>query len=162
VLQGLGRLPEAKEAWEQALAVQEKFEACNNLAGLLANSAYPRLRDPDRAVELAKKAVELAPKRCEPLGTLGVALYRTGDWNGAVDALQKSNQTKEHGSSYIFLAMAHWQLGDKEQAGQCFHKAVKWMEKNKPDPADDESWRRDRAEAAALLGIKDEPPGKQD
>jgi uncharacterized protein HemY len=113
---------------------------------------------------LAKKAVALAPKQYWPLSTLGTALYRTGDWNGAVEALQKSNRIKESGSSYSFLAMAHWQLGDKEKAGQCFRKAVEWMDKNKPDPldADEESWRRSRAEAADLLGIKDEPPGKQD
>jgi uncharacterized protein HemY len=96
------------------------------------------------------------------LSTLGTALYRTGDWQGAIEALQKSNQIKEHGSTFFFLAMAHWQLGDKEQAGPYFRKGVEWMHKNKLKPKDEEGLRRERAEAAALLGITDEPTGKKD
>jgi serine/threonine protein kinase/WD40 repeat protein len=50
----------------------------DNQAWRLAASADPKLRDPRRAVELAKKAVELAPG--EGLYTLGLAHYRAGDW----------------------------------------------------------------------------------
>ena len=46
--------------------------------------------------------------------------------------------------------MAHWQVGNKEEARRWYDKAVEWMEKNKPD---DEELRRFRAEAAELLGI---------
>ena len=54
---------------------------------------------------------------------------------------------------FFFLAMAHWQLGEKEQARQWNDKAVAWMDKNTPK---DEELLRFRAEAEALLsGIRD-------
>jgi hypothetical protein len=51
----------------------------------------------------------------------------------------------------FFLAMAHWQLGNKDKARDWFAKSVAWMEKrNKNDP----ELKRSRAEAAALLGAE--------
>jgi serine/threonine protein kinase/tetratricopeptide (TPR) repeat protein len=167
------RLPEAVEEYRQALAMNEKLAAdfpginvsfeicinCTNLAELLADAPDMRLRDPAQAVELAKKAAQLVPNRFEPWGNLGLALYRNGEWKGAIEALQKSNQIKEHGDQFFLLAMAHWQLGDKEKASQYFHQAVTWMDKNDPK---DEDLRRHRAEAAALLGVKEPPTQGKD
>lgn len=53
----------------------------------------------------------------------------------------------------FFLAMAHWQLGEKDKAREWFAKSVQWMEKG----AKDEELRRFRVEAAELLGIKEGP-----
>jgi tetratricopeptide (TPR) repeat protein len=167
-------LREAKEAYEQALAIQETLMAelpkgnnsnldlwrtCNNLASLLLDAADPQLRDPARALQLAKKAVELAPNEGDPWLNLFEALYQNGEWKGAIEAAQKSNQVKENGFHLFDLARAYWQLGDKEKAGQYFHQGVEWMDKKK-DKNDD--LLRARAEAASLLGIKDESAGKQD
>jgi hypothetical protein len=52
---------------------------------------------------------------------------------------------------------AHWQLGEKDRAREWFGKAVAWMDRHKPT---DEELRNFRAEAAALLGLKDAPPAK--
>jgi hypothetical protein len=49
---------------------------------------------------------------------------------------------------WFFLAMAHWQLGDKPQARTWYNKAVPWMEKNQPE---NEELLRFRAEATTLL-----------
>jgi hypothetical protein len=52
----------------------------------------------------------------------------------------------------FFLAMAHWQLGDREQARAWFEKAVAWMEKGpKERQAEMQSFRD---EAAERLGIR--------
>jgi hypothetical protein len=53
--------------------------------------------------------------------------------------------------NWFFLAMAHWQLGHKEEARKWYDRAVEWMQKNKPN---DEALHRFRAEAAMLLGMK--------
>jgi hypothetical protein len=45
--------------------------------------------------------------------------------------------------------MAHWQLGEKDKAGEWYDKAIEWMEKNHPTG---EQLRRFRAEASQLLG----------
>jgi tetratricopeptide (TPR) repeat protein len=127
----------------------------NDISWLLATCADPKFRDGMRAVELAKKAVELGPKEGNHWNTLGVAQYRKGDWKAAIDALTKSMELlrgKSESFNTFFLAMAHWQLGDKPQARSWYDKAVPWMEKNQPG---DEELLRFRAEAAALLGVKE-------
>ena len=79
----------------------------NELAWLLATDPNPNARDPGRAVNWAKKAVELAPNEGNFWNTLGVAHYRAGDWKAALEALEKSMKLRNGGDSsdWFFLAM---------------------------------------------------------
>jgi tetratricopeptide (TPR) repeat protein len=153
-LSHVGRDAEARALYEKGLAIQPGWPgACNHVAWLLATSLYPELRDPDRAVDLAKKAVELAPNAGGYWNTLGVAQYRAGEWQTAIESLSKSMELlagRIESYNSFFLAMAHWQLGDKSKARSWYARAVEWMEKNQ---AADEECFRFRAEAAALLGV---------
>jgi len=47
-------------------------------------------------------------------------------------------------TEWFFLAMAHWQMGNKEEARKRYDQAVQWMDKNQPT---NEELRRFRAEA---------------
>jgi tetratricopeptide (TPR) repeat protein len=125
----------------------------NNLAWLLATCADSKLRDPPRAVELAMKAVKLAEKDGGAWNTLGVAQYRAGNWKGAIEGLQKSMELRNGGDSsdWFFLAMAQWQLGNKDDARKWYDKAVQWMEKNQPK---NEELGGFRAEAETRLKIE--------
>jgi tetratricopeptide (TPR) repeat protein len=124
-----GRLPEAEQALREGIEHYESYlrlapksaEAHNTLAWMLATVPAAKLRGPARAVELAQKAVELEPLQ-ESWRTLGVAQYRAGDWKAALEALKKSMDLREGGDGvdWFFLAMAHWQLGQKEAARQCW------------------------------------------
>src|SRR5205085_5244188 len=92
--------------------------------------------------------------------TLGAAHLRAGNWKDAITALGKSMSLRKGGDSFdwFFLAMAHWQLGEKEKARQWHDKVVAWMDKNRPN---EDEHRRFRAEAAALLGEPElAPPPK--
>jgi tetratricopeptide (TPR) repeat protein len=93
----------------------------NNVAWYLATAPDPQFRDPARAVKLAKTSVEIAPNRGDIWNTLGVARYRTGDWQGAIQALNKSMELRAGGNpaDWHFLAMAEWQLGNKDAARVC-------------------------------------------
>jgi tetratricopeptide (TPR) repeat protein len=124
----------------------------NELAWALATVAEPKLRDAKRAVELAQKAVQLRPSDRARWNTLGVAHYRAGDFHEALAALEKSMQLGVDGDAvdWFFLAMAYWQLGDKDEARTWYDKAVEWTDKNKPH---NEELTRFRTECAALLGI---------
>src|SRR5262249_31177224 len=117
----------------------------NDLAWLFATCRDSKFRNPNRAVELARKSVELTPKDGNHWNTLGVAHYRAGDWKAAIAALEKSMELRKGGDSFdwFFLAMAHWQLGKKEESRKWNDKAVAWMEKNNPK---DEELVRFRAE----------------
>jgi tetratricopeptide (TPR) repeat protein len=122
----------------------------NNDAWQLATNPNTRLRDPHRSVELAQKAVKLAPSVGVFWNTLGVASYRAGDWKAAELALRKSMNLRGGGDPFdwFFLAMAHWQLGAKDEARRRYDQAVDWADKN---PGDDEL-RRFREEAHGLIG----------
>jgi tetratricopeptide (TPR) repeat protein len=159
-----GLIDRARIIYAKAVAIQpEAAEAYNDLAWLLATCPDARLRDPTRAVEQASKAVERAPDASENQKTLGVARYRAGNWRGAIEALSKSEQLapgKNFGSNALFLAMAHWQLGHRDDASQWYDRAVRWMRENNSDK--DDELRRFRAEAAELLQIKDKTPSESE
>jgi Flp pilus assembly protein TadD len=107
----------------------------------------------------AKKAVELSINNGDCMNTLGVAYFRNGKWQLAVDSLSQAMTLREeqrvnNKDGLFFLAMAYWQLGDKDQARTCYEKAVQWMKENKLPAnlvAELERWR---TEAAELMGIE--------
>jgi tetratricopeptide (TPR) repeat protein len=135
----------------------------DSLAWMLATASDVKVRDPKRALELAKKLVEATPKEGGRWNMLGVACYRAGEYKNAVAALEKSEELtpgRSLGSNALFLAMAYWRLGQQEQARRWYGRAVGWMEKNK---SSDPELLKYRNEAAKLLGIPaTNPPGKND
>ena len=83
------------------------------------------------------------------------ARFRAGELKEAIQELEKSMDLRKGGDSFgwFFLAMAHWQLGEKEMARKWFDQGVEWMEKKAPK---DEDLRRFRGEAEQLLGVNKE------
>jgi serine/threonine protein kinase/Flp pilus assembly protein TadD len=113
---------------------------------------------------VARGAAQSPAKRRTYVNTLGVALYRAGRFAQSIECLQEAVQAHAKGGDawdFLFLAMAHQQLGQTPEARPWYDKAVEWIEKNKqsveknkPNQAE---LRRFRAEAAALLGLADKP-----
>jgi Flp pilus assembly protein TadD/serine/threonine protein kinase len=156
LLEKQGKPGEAITAFRKAIALQpENAQAHDNLAWILATSPDPKLRDPRRALEHAKRTVHLAP--AASMITLGVAHYRAGDWTAAIAALEKSIKLGGAASSFntFFLAMAHWKIGNKKEARTRYEQGVQWMRKNAPE---DKELIRFRAEAEALLAIRASNP----
>jgi serine/threonine protein kinase/Flp pilus assembly protein TadD len=129
-------------------------EAQNTLARFLAAGPAAELHDAPLAVELANRAVAKAPTNGDYQNTLGMALYRAKEWQAAVAALMKSRELRPGGDSVngFFLAMAHWQLGDKATALTWYEKGVERIGNHQSDMAE---LHRFRAEAAALLNLPD-------
>jgi hypothetical protein len=139
----------------------EQAQAYNNRAWALALRPARQPGEAAEAVRLAQKAVELAPRDGCCWNTLGVAQYRARRWKEAITALTRamglmSDQLESFNT--LFLAMAHWQLGEKEKARHWYDRAARWMEQNRQaverDRGHQEELRRFRAEAEALLGMK--------
>jgi uncharacterized protein HemY len=69
-----------------------------------------------------QEACRLVPGSGELLNTLGVAQYRTGQYQAALatltdsDKIQSARLKGSHPADLAFLAMAHQQLGHKDQA----------------------------------------------
>jgi serine/threonine protein kinase/tetratricopeptide (TPR) repeat protein len=122
-------------------------------------TAPEHLRDADLALKTARRAVELKPGDATCLQALGWALYRTGDFRGSIETLNKA------GTSDTFVhAMAHWQLGEKAEARTAFDACSEWLQGYEqrceeelkqgitqvPLPV---QLKRLQAEAAAMLGV---------
>ncbi len=127
-------------------------QARNNVAWLLATCPKTEIRDARQAVDHARAAVAIEPKTGNYWNTLGVALYRNGDWEEAKDALARSMVLRGDGDSFdwFFLAIIHLKQGRKEQALNLYGKAVQWYQESAPN---DEELYRFQVEAALELGL---------
>ncbi len=147
----------SERPWKIQILQTDAQRACslNKQAWALVTNPDPALGDAQRAVKLATDAVELAPKHAHYWNTLGVAHYRARSWKESIAALRKSmglfcGQLESWNT--FFLAMAHWQLGNKEEARKWYDQGAAWMDENQPK---NEELRRFRAEAVELLGVKE-------
>jgi tetratricopeptide (TPR) repeat protein/serine/threonine protein kinase len=150
----LGRHAEAIADFSQAIELSPKYAAAHDrLAWLLATCSDPKLRDPHRAVAEANEALALEPKNGIYWQTFAWAQYRAGDCQASVTAMEKVKELGSAGDSieWFLLALAHWKLGNKDEARQWYGRAVAWMEENQPK---NEELARFRAEAGELLEIK--------
>jgi serine/threonine protein kinase/tetratricopeptide (TPR) repeat protein len=129
----------------------------NQLAWPLAAKPDPELRSARTAVALAQRAVTLEPSDGNIWNTLGVALYRAGDYSKCLEALGKSRDLqgeRDFSADAFFLAMSHWQLGHQSDARNWYDQAVAWMDKNQPRNVELLGFR---AEAEALINPSGKP-----
>ncbi len=147
----------AAQAYERAVELAPANPKCQiYLAWFLATCPEVRYRDARRAIEMCRQVIAMKHEAADVWNTLGVASFRAGDWTESIAALNRSVELGGgDGIDWFFLAMSHAQLGERAAARACYDRAVLWVEVNNPR---DRELRRFRAEAAALLGLKDEPP----
>jgi tetratricopeptide (TPR) repeat protein len=124
---------------------------CTNRCWWLATSADVSERDPAKAMELANLAIELRPDSANNWNNLGVCQYRVGDWQAAVESLEKADAMIEGGDRghRMFFAMAHWRLGDREKARELYAQGAIWIAAHRKN-------YHFRAEAEELMGIGEE------
>jgi WD40 repeat protein/tetratricopeptide (TPR) repeat protein len=135
-------------------------QACVELAWIRVMGPKA-LRDPDAALPLAKRAVELAPDVPDRLNTLGVVYYRLGRWNDAIDALHAAAQANPQGATgfdLYFQAMSHQQLGQTDLAREEFDLATQWWAEAELTTAQVHELDAIRAEADLVLHGKIDPP----
>ena len=108
------------EYFEKALLlIPNNASAMNNAAYLIAKSGS----NLTRAVELARKAVELNPNTDDFLDTLGFALLKDGKPSEAMEPLQKAIVLTQKPGSMIHLAEVFIQLKRPAEAKEYLEKA---------------------------------------
>jgi serine/threonine protein kinase len=160
-----GQPDQAAEQYRQALVIiqglvngnPDNVDYADGLAWFLAACADPRFRDPARAVSLAEKTVKHVPQGGNFWLTLGITQYRAGLWRESINSLEKAMALCNGGNSidWLFLAMAHWQLGEKQAARKWYQKAAKELKKFEYPREEEGRWL---AEATALLKEKGNGP----
>jgi tetratricopeptide (TPR) repeat protein len=157
----------AAECFRQVVELKEKLvarrpgdaEYTSALAWHFAVCPDPHFRNPARAVELGDQAVARFPQNGWYRAVLGVAQYRNGQWQAAIASLEKANQLRRdvYEGFWLYLAMAHWQLGEREAARACYDRAVGLI-KSREYPA--HVANRTHAEARELMGIEEAKKGR--
>ncbi|NUP97803.1 MAG: tetratricopeptide repeat protein, partial [Planctomycetaceae bacterium] len=141
----------SEEAVQVGQRYAERFpddpEVLNNLAWVLATTADVDKRDYPRAIELARRSLEINESDAS-WNTLGVALYYSGDAEAATDALRRSIRLQGAGNvvDWMFLARAHKLLGREAEARDWYERVVDYMNVNK---IGDPEFLRFRAETDA-------------
>jgi tetratricopeptide (TPR) repeat protein len=152
----------ARGDWEQVMALQpDNAVVCHELARLHVTGPT-QLRDPVKAVALARNAVELAPKQTAYRTTLGMAYYRLGRYALGVATLEQglsAGQGDPAAADLFVLAMCHARLGQPIKARDCYDRAVRWMQEHQGQlPAKTrDDLKGFRAEADSVLG----PPAQR-
>jgi len=95
------KLRQEMQAYERIIQMDPAQSlAYNNLAWYLATAPYEELRDPSRAIHLAKRAVELEPLPMY-LDTLAEAYYANGQYDKAVKVIEMAiSNAKERRDYY--------------------------------------------------------------
>ncbi len=125
----LGILYEQQSNWERARQMYERLLAtAPGMAAAMNNLAYlyaERLKQPDQALELARKARQTAPDDGAIADTLGWILYQRGEHEQALPLLREA-ATKLPGSAEILyhLGMTSSMLGQTEAAKIALQQAV--------------------------------------
>ncbi len=147
-----GRFDEAEAAYRQALRNRpDSASTLNSLAWLLVSYPGHLGKDPQEALAMSRRAVELGSRFPTNVNTLGVALYRADLLDEAVTTLRRSallNRGKD-ASDWFFLAMACWRLGELGEASDYYVRGVATLWRfPQAEPDYDRFW----AEAAELFG----------
>jgi tetratricopeptide (TPR) repeat protein len=129
--------------------------ATNWLAWILLVCPDERRRNPTESVAWAKRSIAAAEgeDRARAWNTLGVAYYRLGKLQAAIEAVETSCQLSATGGidvDFFVLAMAHWQLGDRARARAYYDEGDRWVSRSRTRGEENPPFQ---VEAAKLLGV---------
>jgi serine/threonine protein kinase len=166
----LGQLGRRDEAAEEFACAASSYDHAwvldpHSLDSLIYSASFlvmcpvAQLRNPARAARLAREGIAQDQRYASynQWINLGIALYRLGDCDGAIHALEHSASLRSGGDSFewFVLAMAHSQLGHREAARRWHERAIRWMGGYRPTDSDLHILE---VESAVLLGEAELPP----
>jgi tetratricopeptide (TPR) repeat protein len=174
--EAIGHFRQARRAYLAAVELDPRsIENVRRLRWFLAICPDARFRDPDRVLSLTAEMIEreeeqACPRMWDPSRSphwllRGIAYCQKGDFAAAIDALERPLQSEysgqgplygagDSGLGWFVLAMAYHRSGHRIRALDCYRNAIRVMDIFRPR---DPELMNLRAEAAALLGMADEP-----
>ena len=147
----------ALEECLQAIAFRSNYSNIHSVVSqLMALDPESTYFSPEKSLRHAQKALELDSERGLAWRALGWAKYRQGDAQGCIEAIEKSMELDDGGDGrhWLFLAMACWKVGRREEARGWYERAAEALPAERVGCQD---LYHLRDEAAALLGVSTAP-----
>jgi WD40 repeat protein/serine/threonine protein kinase len=155
------RYTEAVDGFRKNLALNpDKASAHADFAFFLLTCPEPQFRDAAKGFAHAQVAVALEPADADFAAVLGMAQYRTREWQAAVDTLEKAierSPARYLSHAKLILSMAHQQLGHATEAHRWYQQAFAEIKKD----GSREELDHLRVEAAAVLRISNSTPATE-
>lgn len=159
VLATTGDVAAGKQAIEMGLVMVKPDDSStqSEWGWRLAVSSDARIRDPDRAIALIKKAIVAKPSEARYWGTLGVALCQAGKYEAAIEFLTMADTLAKMTvpSRCFFLTIAYARYGNAIEAKARLKTGVDLMDSSAPKDAD---LLRFRADAQAAITAAESRP----
>jgi WD40 repeat protein len=136
-LLALAELDTRSLPWAEKVA-----ERCNDSAWKLL-VCPEKERQPEKALRLARKAIDCEPDNIEYRGTLGLAYYRLGQFHKAAIVFEKNaNEDKAEHAAFAdyFLATTYCRLGEVMKAKASLNRAVHWHDAHRRKLS--EAWQK--------------------
>jgi tetratricopeptide (TPR) repeat protein len=155
------REPVRQEALKLAETFPEDARALNDASWAVVHQPGADAVAYQRALRQAEAACRLGPDNVYYLNTLGVAYYRMGKYQEALDTLGQSDKLQQESipEDLAFIAMAQHQLGQKEQARTTHARLRETMKQ--PQWAKKAEAQGFLREAEALLGSQRVQPSPE-
>jgi len=140
---------EAVGIWE-ALGEQDTPEYVYRLCTALLLCPLESCRQPLKGLEHAQQLVQRTPENATYVAMLGIAMYRSRQWEAALETLQRAAKMRaaDDSQDWFFISMAQAQLQHPEEARASFERACRSMDQFAPG---DDYLKRQRQEAQQLL-----------
>jgi WD40 repeat protein/serine/threonine protein kinase/tetratricopeptide (TPR) repeat protein len=141
--------------WERGGAQLLTSWPCNEIAWPMVSRAGADAARYRTALRFAERGSGATPQDGNLLNTLGVAQYRVGQYDKAVETLTRADQiNKGTIGDVAFLAMAHQRLGHKDQAQATYRRMQELVKKAGSLDKDSRAWVREVEELLAGKGTK--------
>jgi tetratricopeptide (TPR) repeat protein len=153
-LEALGDDAGAIAKYEKAIELNQARGGRFSAAHVNLSAYYNRAGDPDKALQHARKAIELDPKSDRAWFQKGRADERLGSLDAAVDALNQAIALNQRVSSYYYvLATVYRRLGMTDES----RKALEIFKRLEQESSELEKKRR----GGAGMGTAPSPPGRE-
>src|SRR5207248_3823463 len=141
-----GTLAKAADAYDRAVKANPKLPtAAMKLAQLNAGP----LKNPDKAIQYAKKARELAPADPRAAATVGSIAFQLGNYTWAYSLLQEGSRQLPNDPAVLYdLAWAAYSLGKVAEARQTMQRVLS-SEPKPPQTADVKTFLSTTASSAS-------------
>ena len=121
LLQEQGRLRKAVGVLEKLVADRPDNAALLNALGYLLTDKFDRH---DEARGYIQRALAMNPDSAAIIDSMGWVLFRLGDYEAALDYLERAHRLMDDPEVVAHLVDVHWALGDRDTALQMLEEAL--------------------------------------